>query len=78
MFKKILKKQCFLQESKIATNQMFITFKALHLSIFSVALGNCSGGLLPSWGAWLTRGGGSPCCRVRALESWLSSRAAQA
>ena len=57
---------------------MFLLPVLLHLSIFSVALGNCSGGLLPSWGAWLTRGGGSPCCRVRALESWLSSCAAQA
>ena len=38
---------------------MFLLPVLLHLSIFSVALGNCSGGLLPSWGAWLTRGGGS-------------------
>ena len=38
---------------------MFLLPVLLHLSIFSVALGNRSGGLLSSWGAWLTRGGGS-------------------
>lgn len=46
MFKKILKKKCFLQESKIVTNQMFITFKALHLSIFFRIL------KYKSWTSW--------------------------